>query len=97
MVKLDEKYADIMSDHPYGIALYRPLPHSVLKLGACGYFDDGHWNNILDLEDDKAFIRNGLKSVTDELEKVPLETGIRWEPLLSMNTKKVENELSAGV
>lgn len=45
-------YATYMRNHPFGTALYTPLPLREFHLGTCGYFDaTGSWNLITDLGD----------------------------------------------
>jgi len=97
--QLDQEYANIMKNHPYGIALYRPLPHSIFKPGACGYFDDfGTWNPIAHLESDETVLsKRGLKAIEDEVEKAPIEDGIRWGPMTSSNVRSRKIQLSGGV
>jgi len=96
--KLDQQYADIMSNHPYGIALYRPLRQSIFNPGSCGYFDDnGTWNPIVHLEDREMLARKGLSEMEDEIEKAPIDTGIKWGPMISENTKATKVKLSGGM
>lgn len=96
--KLDQQYANIMQNHPFGIAMYRPLSQLLFKVGACGYFDDfGSWQPIVDLEQPDQLLRKNLSPVDDELEKAPLDEGIRWGPKVSSHTKAKKIELSGGM
>jgi len=96
--KLDQEYATIMQNHPFGIALYRPLRSSTFKPGAVGYFDDfGSWNPICHLEDNELILDKGLSPIEDSLEKAPPEEGIIWGPKTSGDTKATKIEVSAGV
>ncbi|KAF9554917.1 hypothetical protein CPC08DRAFT_151930 [Agrocybe pediades] len=96
--KLDQQYADVMQNHPYGIALYRPLRFSIFNPGSCGYFDDnGSWNPIVHLEDREMLARKGLSEMKDEIEKAPVDSGIKWGPLTSENTRATKVELSGGI
>ena len=97
--KLDQQYANIMQNHPFGIAVYRPLSRLVLKVGACGYFDDfGSWNLIVDLERPDQLLKKKLSPVDDdELEKAPLDEGIKWGPKISSKVKAKKVELSGGM
>jgi len=97
-VKLDQEYATIMQNHPFGIGLYRPLRNSTFKPGAVGYFDDfGSWNPICHLEDSEGILDKGLSPIEDELEKAPLDEGIIWGPKMSGDTKATKIEPLAGM
>ncbi|KAJ3504050.1 hypothetical protein NLJ89_g8143 [Agrocybe chaxingu] len=96
--KLDQQYADIMQHHPFGIALYRPLPLSTFNIGSCGYFDEfGSWNPIAHLKNIDSLQEKGLAIPDDELERAPIEDGIEWGPKTSKRTKEMKVELSGGV
>ena len=72
---LDVEYSKLMAHHPFGIALYRPLPSDSFKLGACGYFEFGHWNPICDLEVSNSLdIKDSTSLKT--IEKAPLDQGL---------------------
>jgi len=95
--KLDQQYATIMQNHPFGIALYQPLRNSTFKPGAVGYFDDfGSWNPICHLEDGEGILDKGLSLIEDELEKAPPDEGIIWGPKMSGDTKATKIEPLAG-
>ncbi|KAF9554916.1 hypothetical protein CPC08DRAFT_151865 [Agrocybe pediades] len=98
-LQLDQQYSKIMKNHPFGVALYRPLSRSIFHPGACGYFDDfGKWNPIAHLESDVAILnKKGLAPVEDEIEKAPVEDGIKWGPKTSSNVRAKKISLSAGV
>lgn len=96
--KLDEQYAEIMDDHPFGVALYRPLPTSILRPGSLGYFDEfGAWNLIAHLADGPELLAKGLDKLEDEIAMAPPEDGIKWGPKISSATKATKLELSGGV
>jgi len=96
--KLDQQYANIMQNHPFGIAMYRPLSRSLFKIGTCGYFDDfGSWHLIVDLERPDQLLRKNLSLVDDELEQAPLDEGIKWGPKISSKTKAKKIEISGGM
>lgn len=97
--KLDQEYANAMQNHPFGIAMYRPLPRSLFKIGTCGYFDDfGSWQPIVDLERPDQLLRKNLSAVDeDELEKAPLDEGMKWGPKISSNMKAKKIALSGGM
>ena len=94
--KLDQEYAKAMENHPFGIAMYRPLSQSLFKVGACGYFDDfGSWQPIVDLERPDQLLRKNLSPLDiDELEKAPLDEGVIWGPKISSKMKARKVELS---
>lgn len=48
--RLDRVYARLMSNHPYGWALYKKVTAKDLRPGHCGFFDsDGDWYTLVDL------------------------------------------------
>ena len=96
--KLDQVYADLMKAHPFGIAMYRPLPSSVFSPGSCGYFDNnGSWNLIAHLDNTESLLRKGLEPPAEDLEKAPVDNGITWGPMISSNVKSTKIDLSGGV
>ena len=96
--KLDEQYAEIMENHPFGVALYRPLPTSILKPGSLGYFDEfGGWNLIAHLAEGPALHAKGLGKLEDEIDIAPLDDGITWGPKISSDTKATKVALSGGM
>ena len=102
MLKLDEQYTQLMSNHPYGTALYIPLPSKTFQPGWCGYFDDfGDWNPICQILQDEVDSNSpkskGLSPLKKPIEKAPLEQGITWAPKMSTHTKGVKVPLKAGV
>lgn len=97
-LQLDQEYAEIMKNHPFGIALYHPLSRTMFRPGACGYFDSfGSWNPILQLDDPDSLSRLGLRPVQEELQKAPADESIRWGPKTSEHTKAIKVSLSAGM
>ncbi|KAF9523335.1 hypothetical protein CPB83DRAFT_863086 [Crepidotus variabilis] len=98
MSKLDQKYAEMMENHPFGIALFHPPPSGTFKPGVCGYFDEyGAWNPICDLLDTKGLAAKGLSPVEQEPERAPLENGIKWGPQMSTDTKASKLNMKGGV
>lgn len=96
--ELDVLYADLMSNHPFGIALYRPQPRSLFNPGSVGYFDKfGAWNPIAHLEDGEALAAKGLSQVKDKLEKAPVDNGIKWGPKTSSGVRERKIEFSGGL
>ncbi|KDR73009.1 hypothetical protein GALMADRAFT_252413 [Galerina marginata CBS 339.88] len=96
--QLDQQYADVMGNHPFGIALYRPLPRSSFNPGSCGYFDDfGAWNPIAHFDDGAEALREKGLSTAQELEKAPVDDGIIWGPKTSSRTRATKVELSGGI
>jgi hypothetical protein len=58
--RLDRVYARLLINHPYGWALYKNHPASLIQLGDCGYFDaDGDWCPIVRLSDAEAVAAGG--------------------------------------
>lgn len=95
--QLDQQYADLMKNHPFGIALYRPPPQSAFKPGVCGYFDGfGEWNSIAQLDDPDSLNSMGLSPVREELQKAPREN-IKWGPKTAEFVKVKKISLSAGI
>ena len=96
--KLDKQYAEIMGNHPFGVALYRPLPTSILRPGSLGYFDEfGSWNLIAHLAEGPNLLAKGLGKLDHEIHIAPPEDGIKWGPKMSSDTKATKVELSGGV
>ncbi|TFK44651.1 hypothetical protein BDQ12DRAFT_673333 [Crucibulum laeve] len=97
-LQLDQEYADMMKNHPFGIALYQPLPQQLFHPGCCGYFDSfGQWNPIVELDDTESLKKLGLAPVDDELQKAPAETDIRWGPKISQRARAVKVGMSVEV
>lgn len=91
-------YSLSMMSHPYGYAIYKPLPDNILKPGICGYFDDsGTWNPIADLADQESLAKFGLKLPTEELDKAPLDYSGSWGPKWSLDVKEDPIDVSAGI
>ncbi|KAF3072002.1 hypothetical protein CFAM422_005759 [Trichoderma lentiforme] len=64
--RLDRVYAQLMSDHPYGWALYKQVTTRDIHPGSCGYFDsEGDWNTITDLSSPQDLISQGW-AIPDE-------------------------------
>ena len=96
--KLDQRYVNAMQNHPFGIAVYRPLSQIQFKVGMCGYFNDfGSWQPIADLEQPNQLLEKKLTPPEDKLEKAPLNEEIIWGPKVSSKTKAKKIELSGGV
>ena len=93
--KLDKQYAEIMGNHPFGVALYRPLPTSILRPGSLGYFDEfGSWNLIAHLAELEGpievrpnLLAKGLGKLDHKIDTAPPEDGIKWGPKMSSDTK----------
>jgi hypothetical protein len=95
--QLDQQYANLMKNHPFGIALYRPPPQSAFKPGVCGYFDGfGEWNSIAQLDDPDSLNSMGLSPVREELQKAPREN-IKWGPKTAEFVRVKKISLSAGM
>jgi hypothetical protein len=87
-----------MRNHPYGTALYTPLPARRFYPGICGYFDaNGSWNPVADLSNPVLLASQGYGPAREKLQRAPLETNIEWGPKASENVKARKIELSAGI
>jgi hypothetical protein len=85
---LDIHYANLMRNHPYGTALYTPLPYSLFHPGSTGYFSSlGHWNPITDLS---------TPSPNLTLSPAPSES-FTWGPKISSSTKALKSSLDVGL
>lgn len=95
---LDVAYAAYMRNHPFGTALYTPLPAREFHPGSCGYFDaTGSWNPVTDLSDAGRLAVQGYSPAQEELQPAPAETDIQWGPLVSENVVSHSVDLSGGI
>lgn len=95
---LDLAYAKYMKNHPYGTALYTPLPFRNFHPGSCGYFDvHGSWNPIADLSDPSTLSSQGYSPVPEELHRASPETALQWGPKISETTKAHRLSAEAGI
>lgn len=95
---LNVAYAAYMRNHPFGTALYTPLPLREFHPGSCGYFDaTGSWNPITDLSDSHRLTVQGYSPVPEKIQRAPAETNIQWGPLASENVVSHSVDLSGGL
>lgn len=95
---LDLTYTRYMKNHPYGTALYTPLPFRIFHPGSCGYFDaHGSWNPIVDLSDPSLLSSHGFSAVPEELHRAPPESVFQWGPKISENTNAQKVSFNAGI
>lgn len=95
---LDSAYASYMRNHPFGTALYSPLPARLFHPGSCGYFDSvGAWNPITDLSSPSHLSTQGFTPVSEELQAAPVDATARWGPKISESAKARKVALSAGI
>lgn len=95
---LNVAYAAYMGNHPFGTALYTPLPLRDFHPGSCGYFDaTGSWNPITDLSDSHRLTVQGYAPVQEQIQRAPTETNIQWGPLTSENVKSRSVDMSGGI
>ncbi|KAI0459168.1 hypothetical protein F5B21DRAFT_341202 [Xylaria acuta] len=88
-------YRDAMRRHPFGYALYEPVPFSRLRPGTLGYLDDyQRWHPILDLADAKA-VQDAGYSPMGHLQRSEPDVR-RYGPLTSSGTSAVDVELEAA-
>jgi hypothetical protein len=82
-VELDRIYTERLAGQPEGHALYRNYSATVLKPGACGYFDvDGDWKGIIQLTDSGALEKAGYKLLEEIM--IEVEPGYtKWKPKTS--------------
>ncbi|KAF5606432.1 uncharacterized protein FSUBG_6040 [Fusarium subglutinans] len=94
---LDLKYAELMRAHPFGTALYLPIPSSQFQPGFIGYFDaTGAWNPIGDLTSSSS-LPSGLSSIDDTtLKQAPSQKQI-WGPKLGKATRGKAIDLTLGL
>lgn len=94
--RLDQTYRHMMRRHPFGYALFKPAMKKLMRPGSCGYFDhSGQWNRLFNLDDSKAFDQQNTMQA-DCISEETVETGIRWEPMLSEGTMQQDMGLSMG-
>jgi hypothetical protein len=94
---LDLKYAKLMRAHPFGTALYLPIPSSQFLPGFTGYFDaTGAWNLLGDITTSST-LPAGLSSIDGTiLSRAPSEKQI-WGPKLGKETRGRAVDLSLGL
>ncbi|KAF4439050.1 hypothetical protein FACUT_4404 [Fusarium acutatum] len=94
---LDLKYAELMRAHPFGTALYLPIPSSQFQPGFIGYFDStGAWNPIGNLTSSPS-LPSGLSSIDGTtLKRAPSQKQI-WGPKLGNETRGRAIDLSVGL
>lgn len=94
---LDLKYAELMRAHPFGTALYLPIPSSQFQPGFIGYFDStGAWNPIGDLTSSSS-LPPGLSSIDGTtLKRAPSQKQM-WGPKLGNETRGRAIDLSVGL
>ncbi|WKT52379.1 hypothetical protein QSH57_002893 [Fusarium oxysporum f. sp. vasinfectum] len=94
---LDLKYAELMRAHPFGTALYLPIPSSQFQPGFIGYFDaTGAWNPIGDLTSSSS-LPPGLSSIDGTtLKRAPSQKQM-WGPKLGNETRGRAIDLSVGL
>jgi hypothetical protein len=89
-------YANAMSNHGYGYALYEPVSSTIVKPGVCGYLDEnGNWNPVANLTDSVSLSRDGLGPV-GEVKWAPVDEGRSWGPKVSNSVTAVRVNLKAG-
>jgi hypothetical protein len=62
---LAQKYANAMTEHPYGYALFRPASSMKLQPGSCGYLDEqGKWNPVITNIEDTAELQRAGENIS---------------------------------
>lgn len=94
---LDRTYRQMMRNHPFGYALYKPVRQSSMKPGTCGYFNDsGFWTKLFDLNDSFSLSYHDLGDAQGTNSE-PRDSGITWDPKVSRGASKVDVGLEAKV
>src|SRR5438876_1023516 len=98
--RFDREYAQLMINHPWGWALYKPTSSIDLKPGACGFFDaQGDWQTIVHLTDKAAVEGQKWEPVQSETQlKVETDKGtIKWRPKKSETVTVINMDLKSGL
>ncbi|KAH6991512.1 hypothetical protein BKA56DRAFT_230390 [Ilyonectria sp. MPI-CAGE-AT-0026] len=94
---LDLTYAELMRVHPFGTALYLPVPSSQFHPGTIGYFDSaGAWNPVGDMSTPSTLPSTLTSIDTSDLAQAPSQRQI-WGPKLGIETRGRAVDLSAGI
>ncbi|KAH7131617.1 hypothetical protein B0J13DRAFT_107361 [Dactylonectria estremocensis] len=94
---LDLTYAELMRGHPFGTALYLPVPWSQFHPGTIGYFDStGAWNPIGDISAPSTLPSTLTSIDTSDLSQAPSQQQI-WGPKLGNETRGRSVDLSVGI
>lgn len=95
---LHQVYASYMRNHPYGTAVYRPLPYREFHPGSVGYFDtNGDWNHITDLSSPESLQADQYSPPREALQLATPDNRIEWGPKASRNIHARHTALKAGV
>lgn len=95
---LHQVYASYMRNHPYGTAVYSPLPYRDFHPGSVGYFDaNGDWNHITDLSNPATLAADQYTAPPEPLHLAPPDTHIEWGPKASRNIHARHTSLKAGI
>lgn len=95
---LHQVYASYMRNHPYGTAVYSPLPYRDFHPGSVGYFDaNGNWNHITDLSNPAVLEADQYTAPPEPLHLAPPDTHIEWGPKASRNIHAHHTSLKAGI
>lgn len=96
--QLHQVYASYMRNHPYGTAVYRPLPYREFHPGSVGYFDaNGDWNHITDLSNPEALQADQYSPPAEALQLATPDSRIEWGPKASRNIHAHHTGLKAGI
>lgn len=79
--RLDRVYAKLLSNHPYGWALYKKVTTQDMQPGSCGYFDsDGDWHTIVDLLSPDDLTIHGWALPDGKINELRTSGSTRWGP-----------------
>ncbi|KAL7953079.1 hypothetical protein V8C34DRAFT_309518 [Trichoderma compactum] len=77
--RLDRVYAKLLSNHPYGWALYKKVTTQDMHPVSCGYFDsDGDWHTIVDLRSQDDLPTHGWALPDDRINEIRAPGSTRW-------------------
>ncbi|KAK4078310.1 uncharacterized protein Triagg1_3326 [Trichoderma aggressivum f. europaeum] len=88
--RLDRVYAKLLSNHPYGWALYKKVTTQDMHPGSCGYFDsDGDWHTIVDLRSPDDLTTHGWALPDDRINEIRAPGSTRWGPKSSKSVQTI--------
>lgn len=86
-------YTKHMLHWGFGFPLYEPPSTNELKVGQCGYFDNGVWNPIAFVPDAKSVQDAGLQPMAYDPPRLIIDDSIRWGPQTSKTVKSSDSKV----
>lgn len=86
-------YTKHMLHWGFGQPLYEPPSTDELKVGQCGYFDNGVWNPIAFLPDAKSVQAAGLQPMPYDPPRLVVDESIRWGPQTSKTVRTSDSKI----